>query len=100
MRPAPKRNQGFSLVEMLVVLSIIVILLGILASLLMKSSVTAAYTATCASNLHQNRMAMGSNRFAEKYSTTVPNPHNWVDWIIASTGQRGGVACCPEDPTC
>jgi prepilin-type N-terminal cleavage/methylation domain-containing protein/prepilin-type processing-associated H-X9-DG protein len=94
------RRSGFSLVELMVVLTIIVILLGLLGSLLFKSSITAAYTAACASNLNQNRLALGHNTYAKRMGTTVPEPESWMEWLVDGTKLDGGTACCPEDPAC
>ncbi len=90
------RARGFSLIEMMVVLSIILVLLAALVAPLLTQARRNAYIATCASNLHQITLA----RLAHKSERGRPlRAGEWdtLKQYLAGAQLQDGVLRCPED---
>lgn len=97
-RLANKNLQGFTLLELLVVLSIIAVLITILIPSTKKARARAKVV-VCESNLNQWGLAFGlyteqnHNRYFEG-----PTQSNWDDWVEVMrpyTASKGGINCCP-----
>ena len=65
-----KRNNGFTLVELLVVIAVIMVLVAVIAPVLMQSKGMSRQT-SCASNMHQ--MGTGLIMYLADYDETYPN---------------------------
>lgn len=99
---APSRRDGFTLVELLVAISIIAVLIGILVPVLGKAR-NAAQSAVCISNLHQHGVAWMSlledRRFfpferPSDLSVDARLDHRWdwggVNWYAEDSGVSSG----------
>ena len=103
-------RRGFSLIELLVVLGVILILLAIVMVPLFDQAVTSSYRASCASNLHQihtgSVMWMADQRakpggLLEKAQSML-DAQNWPGLFQEYTqadpaNPEGSVLICPED---
>lgn len=96
-----KRRFGFSLVELLVVITILAILIGLLMPAV-RSMSERSQRSKCASNLRQ--MVVGFNLYAQDEGVypqgywTGPNPWNTISWgglIQKYWRNKGDVTQCP-----
>ncbi|MEM6259098.1 MAG: type II secretion system protein [Planctomycetota bacterium] len=109
--PAPSQNRGFTLVELLVVFSIIGVLVGILLPVL-ASVRSAAQKTTCASNLRQIGIAVQAHRTDYKdllpAARYMPKPFVSIDtdpsfpvvmegYLPNEDGKTNAVWRCPDD---
>jgi prepilin-type N-terminal cleavage/methylation domain-containing protein/prepilin-type processing-associated H-X9-DG protein len=96
------KKSGFTLVELLVVISIIAILIALLLPALAKAK-SLANSVACKANLHSMGVAM------EEYESTYQNflPNNdingfcvWIPELMAQMGGPGSAAAfyCPSEP--
>ena len=95
------RQGGFSVVEMLVVLGIILVLLALLMAPLMTQATRSSYTASCGSNLNQIAMARvafknDSNRSLGAGEWATLNQY-FVGDKASRINTQSGVLRCPED---
>jgi prepilin-type N-terminal cleavage/methylation domain-containing protein len=110
--PSKRRNRqrrGFSIVEMLIVISMIVILLTLLMAPLFEQAITASYRVSCASNLHQIHTAQVTWRAEHRSQRSALlqsaqeqiDAGNWAgmfEQYLQGNAQTGdGVYRCPED---
>jgi len=95
----PKARQGFTLVEMLSAIAILVLLLALLTPSLSNAR-EAARVAECASNLHQIHAAMLNHRVAATMGRGqggLPAPSEWVARVIEQGVSPALI--CPSDET-
>lgn len=96
------RKSGFTIVEMLVVISIIAILAGLLLPVLMKGR-EEARTSNCLSNLHQIGIAL--QVYSQHYGEGKPDGYPpWLTLLTKKIGARAyldapKVLLCPNDGT-
>jgi len=99
---AAARGRGFTLIEMLVVISIIAILAGLLLPVVMKGR-GEARTANCISNLHQIGIAL--QVYSQHYGEGRPDGYPpWITMLAKKIGVRTyldepKVLQCPSDGT-
>jgi prepilin-type N-terminal cleavage/methylation domain-containing protein/prepilin-type processing-associated H-X9-DG protein len=99
------RRQGFTLIEMLVVVAIIVILVGILLPVLIGARNKAEIT-TCQVNLRQLQVAMieycadFDGGFPPMLITDAADglPHRWVNAVYRYCGNEKLAFACPLNP--
>ena len=99
-----RRPAGFTLVELLVVISIIAVLIGLLLPAVQASRAAARRT-LCASNLRQVGLAMG--QFCDAHRGRFPDTsHNdlgdveqsWIYTVAPFMESVDSVRICPDDP--
>ena len=94
------RRWGFTIIEMLVVISIIAILAGLLLPVLMRGR-GEARTANCISNLHQIGIAL--QVYSQHYGEGKPSGYPpWITMLTKRIGERAyldapKVLLCPSD---
>ena len=93
---------GFTLIEMLVVLAIVLTLLLLLMPPIFSSAMRAAYNASCSSNLNQLYIAHQQNAQEHILGTGKPNPRlgstgeEWIEELQPYLKDQE-VFLCPED---
>lgn len=93
------RRPGFSLVEIMTVVSIIVLLLALVAPVL-KGARKAGRSTICLSNMHQ--LHIGIAQMAMDYKTgsgEAFSPANWAVNVVPYVSTGPEVLVCPEDET-
>ena len=99
-----KRKMGFTLVELLVVISIIAILMGILFPVLSKAR-QQAKTVICQSNLKQWGLVIEAytsannghffGDFKDKDEKKKGWWNDWIEILRPTYVKKGGITCCP-----
>jgi prepilin-type N-terminal cleavage/methylation domain-containing protein len=90
---AQNHRRGFSIIEMLIVIGVIVILLTLLMAPLFDQATRTSYIAVCSSNLNQISMARMS------FENDVKRPLAAGEWatLVPYFSGQDGVLICPED---